>query len=563
MGWRSGPGPVFEAECLTASRRVQFYSARVLLVFGLLVGLAVVWVTKDTSSRVVSLQELARIGNAFYTALMGVELSLALMVAPAAAAGAICQDRAKGGLALLMTTELTDSEIVLGRLASRLLSTFGVIACGLPVLALSTLLGGVDPVAVAGGTLVVVGVASLSVAMALAFSLWAGKPHEALSATYAVWAVWLLAYLACKSVMGWVPRWVEWSNPFSLLFSNWFTPSNRLPEQAGFFAACLAATAALAGLSTWRLRPVTLRRQGRPSKVRARGRLAPRWLRWIGQGAPRLDDDPILWREWHRKRPSAFGRAIWWTYAILATLFTLASPFGRWLGPGVNAFQVSIGLLLACVGAATSLAEERAQGGLDVVLATPIDSRSIVLGKWWGAFRVVPRLAILPGLLILATGYARGTWPEALVIAPLVVGLVLAYGAAITGLGLVIAIAQPRQGRAVALMVACYLGVTVAYPAIVLPMTRSGPGDLLPVCPSPFFGAFVPTIAVEHGRFVRPEFQPILWFAALLAVAAVAFGLLRLALATFDRGLGRVADRSRRVAPKPPVEEEIISGRWA
>ena len=29
---RIGPGPVFEAECLTASRRAQFYAARALLV---------------------------------------------------------------------------------------------------------------------------------------------------------------------------------------------------------------------------------------------------------------------------------------------------------------------------------------------------------------------------------------------------------------------------------------------------------------------------------------------------------------------------------------------------
>ena len=56
--------------------------------------------------------------------------------------------------------------------------------------------------AVAGGTLVVVGVAALSVAMALTFSLWAGKPHEALSATYAVWAVWMLALLAWDEAIG-------------------------------------------------------------------------------------------------------------------------------------------------------------------------------------------------------------------------------------------------------------------------------------------------------------------------------------------------------------------------
>ena len=545
MRGRFGPGPVFAAECLTASRRVQFYSARVLLVAGLLVGLGVVWATRRTGTGVITIQELAAIGSAFYTALTGVELSMALVVAPAAAAGAICQDRAKGGLALLMTTELTDAEIVLGRLASRLLSTLGVIACGLPVLALSTLLGGVDPLAVAGGTLVVVGVACLSVGMALTFSLWAGKPHEALSATYAVWAVWTLALLAWDESIGRAPAILQWSNPFWLLFENFGMTTDRLPHQAGFLVASLAATAALAALSTWKLRSVALGREGKPRRARARGRLAPRWLRWTGQAAPALDDDPILWREWHRKRPSAFGRAIWWTYVVLCVAFTVVGIFGRWIGPGINGFQVSIGLLLAGVGAATALSEERAQGGLDVVLATPLGSRAIVLGKWWGVFRIVPRLAILPGLLVLGAGLrTQDSAPEALAIAALVVGLVLAYGAVVTGLGLVIAIVQPRPGRAVALMVACYLGVTVAYPAIVLPAMRGG--ELFVLTPSPFFGLYLPTTNVTWQGGRGPwDVDPILWVGLLAVLVLVALALLCIALATFDRGLGRARDRTR------------------
>ena len=42
------------------------------------------------------------------------------------------------------------------------------------------------------------------------------------------------------------------------------------------------------------------------------------------------------------------------------------------------------------------LAEERDRGSLDVIMATPLTSREIVWGKWWGTFAMVPRLAILP-----------------------------------------------------------------------------------------------------------------------------------------------------------------------
>ena len=67
-------------------------------------------------------------------------------------------------------------------------------------------------------------------------------------------------------------------------------------------------------------------------------------------------------------------------------------------GAIVNGFQVAVGLLLLSVTAATSLAEERARGSLDLLLSTPLSTRQIVLGKWLGAFRVVPLLVILPAL---------------------------------------------------------------------------------------------------------------------------------------------------------------------
>ena len=552
MGWRFGPGPVFRAECLTASRRPAFYGARVVLVGSLLGGLGVVWWSDRLANpEGLSLQGLASIGRSFYMALMGIEFILAVLVAPASTAGAICQDRGRGGLLLLMTTDLSDSEIVLGRLASRLLATLGVIGCGLPVLALSILLGGVDPLAVVGGTLVVMGVASLGVGMALVFSLWASKPHEALSATYTVWAVWLLGPVAWQFFGGGVPSWLRWTNPLLLIFADWPITA-KFPWQCRFFAGSMAGITALATLATWQLRSVTLARQGRPSKARSPGRPGPSWLRWIGQAPPRLDDDPVLWREWHRKRPSAFTRVIWWTYAVLGSIFTLKGIHERWSCQTTNALLVSIGLLLACVGAATSLAEERAQGGLDVVLATPLDSRKIAMAKWWGAFRIIPRLAILPGLLALVGGWMWSQpWPENLGFTVLIVGLVLTYGAVVTSLGLLMAIFQPRAGRAVALTVACYLGVTIVYPMIAIPLARIGLRDSMPIWPSPFFGIlFATEAATYHFQESNGDKDPKLAFGFVAFEGLVAFALLKVALVGFDRGLGRVSANPGRWASR-------------
>ena len=98
-------------------------------------------------------------------------------------------------------------------------------------------------------------------------------------------------------------------------------------------------------------------------------------------------------------------------YSGLSMLFSVLAI----LGPGgmsgaiVNGVQLSIGLLLLSVTAATSLAEERACGSLDLLLSTPLSTRQIVLGKWLGAFRVVPLLAVLPTTVILSESYVAET----------------------------------------------------------------------------------------------------------------------------------------------------------
>src|SRR5262249_16641382 len=135
-----------------------------------------------------------------------------------------------------------------------------------------------------------------------------------------------------------------------------------------------------------------------------------------------------------------------------------AGPGAREMGAVINGMQVSAGLLLLSVSAATSLAEERQRGSLDVLLATPLATRSIVLGKWWGAFPGVPPLTVLPVLVGGGVGAEAGFGAGPAVIG----GLVVAYGAAITSLGLALATWLPRIGRAIGLTAGLYVVVLIA-----------------------------------------------------------------------------------------------------
>ncbi len=486
MATRLGPGPVFAAECVTIARRWQVYAGRALLLQGLLGSLGLCWLTWLRHPGMTIIQRLAAIGSAMVNWTMAVELVLALVVVPAVAAGAICQDKMSGALTIMMVTDLSDAEIVLGKLAARLLTVFGVIACTLPVLAITAILGGADPVAIADGSMVIAGVAILGVTLSLFYSVWARKPHEALMATYATYAIWLLALLAWQETFRGTsaPDFLWVTNPFWLIFGDhWARGGVPLLHCAGFLAGVLTLSAALAMISIRSIRRVTLRQAAGPARepTFARGPIG-HWLsnrrsfRWL------LTSDPILWREIHRRQRSSSARAIWALYGVISTIFTWLAVFvNDQIAAGVSGFMVSIGLLMVSATAATSLAEERARGSLDVLLTTPLTIRAIVYGKWRGTFHGVKRLAILPAALAFATGLRYGL-PAACGCATLAAGLVLAYGAVITSFAQGLAISQPRLGRAVGFSVATYLAMCVVYPTIVITLSRgNGPPSWAPV----------------------------------------------------------------------------------
>ena len=66
----------------------------------------------------VSIQQLAVYGERFYSTIVSIELTLVLLAAPAATAGAICLDKARGTLDHMLAADLSNAEIVLGKLAA-------------------------------------------------------------------------------------------------------------------------------------------------------------------------------------------------------------------------------------------------------------------------------------------------------------------------------------------------------------------------------------------------------------------------------------------------------------
>jgi ABC-type Na+ efflux pump permease subunit len=215
-----------------------------------------------------------------------------------------------------------------------------------------------------------------------------------------------------------------------------------------------------------------------------------------------------------------------------------------------NMFQVSVGLLLLSVSAATSLAEERVRGSLDVLLSTPLSSRSILAGKWWGTFRQTAHVLVWPAIVAGLLVAQSGRWISYL----LLLGLILAYGAVITSLGLALATFVSRLGGAVALCVSTYVLFSIGWLLYVALFFTTDQSILPLVLASPPYGALCATaiISPERGPFISEagaiRFGAFVW---IMVDAGVAVLLFMVTLAMFDRCLGRVSEITGRTMPYP------------
>jgi ABC-type transport system involved in multi-copper enzyme maturation permease subunit len=235
-------------------------------------------------------------------------------------------------------------------------------------------------------------------------------------------------------------------------------------------------------------------------------------------------------------------------------------------------FQTRFGLLIVVIFTSLAFSEERRRGSLDVLLATPLSTRSIVWGKWLAAFRVLPLLAVGPTIVCWA--FAQDDLSQFLPMRPaalrsqymnldgggraigaaLMPATILAHGAWISSLGLALSVWIRREGLALSLAVAAYVLYAIGIPilAIFLPGAgRNGPlgltGWILASSP-----VFVVILLVEILSERPPVSWEILnWIAAWDVIAAsAALILLGATVRAFDRKFDRVSEPWLQMPPR-------------
>jgi ABC-type transport system involved in multi-copper enzyme maturation permease subunit len=145
------PGPVFYHELRAVARRKRSYALRVVIGLFLLYivvvplyrGNSLVYSTPESDG--LSPHEMAVIGAGLFAAILWLQGAVILLLTPAFLAGAIAEDRQRKVLFYLLASPLSGAEIVLGKLAARLITLVVLVMVGLPVVSLCLFLGGIDP----------------------------------------------------------------------------------------------------------------------------------------------------------------------------------------------------------------------------------------------------------------------------------------------------------------------------------------------------------------------------------------------------------------------------------
>jgi ABC-type transport system involved in multi-copper enzyme maturation permease subunit len=196
-----------------------------------------------------------------------------------------------------------------------------------------------------------------------------------------------------------------------------------------------------------------------------------------------------------------------------------------------------MGIPLLLISASMALVEERARGSLDILLTTPITSRTVVLAKWWSVFRLTAQLLLFP--LIVAVSLKRHVGLQwNMLLFPFYLTSACAMW---TSVGLLLSTWTARIGRAVTSSVVLFTIFSLGLPIMSLSVLPR-PFDVGFSVVSPFYGTFYLLASMNWGDGPIVAAFALFWTIVQSILAAV---LLFTTLRIFDRRIGRISDHAR------------------
>jgi ABC-type transport system involved in multi-copper enzyme maturation permease subunit len=447
-------GPVLFYDMVRSARRSRYVLVRCLYAGILTVLLGWVyfffWLGSENGS--IRARDMAGFAEGFFYMFMAVQFAAVVILTPGYTAGAIAEEKDRKTLEFILTTDLGNREVVLGKVLARLANLTLVLLTGLPILAAMQFLGGVDPNLVLAGFAVTLATMVSLAAVGTLNSVYSRKPRDAIALTYVAYATYLLAGFS-ELLKSYLPIWTGPIDPSALLDAfnagNIIIALAHLTRNVNMLDVELPATlrsyllfhgvvaVVCLAWATARVRGIAVK------DTSARVKKLP--LIWRLLGRPAVGGQPMLWKELFAEPGLRFN----WLGKVLAGLLILASfvpvififyhflemltnppPIFRgfppslrddwgnpWyhLGWNMNIWERTVGvaancllLLAVAVRAAGSISGERERRTLDELLTTPLSGNAIVFAKWAGSILSVRWawlwLGLIWGLGVLTGG---------------------------------------------------------------------------------------------------------------------------------------------------------------
>ncbi len=548
-----------------------------------------------------SLAELAKQSSNTFMWVSIVQLFLMSFIAPVFMAGAITQEKDANTFHILLTTPLSNAQIVFGSLLSRLYFVWALLLAGLPVFCITMLYGGVTSTEVFLSAALAAATGLLTGALAITISVIRVGTRRTIFSFFLGIATYILAVGAYGlSRYGWVPEapfepgqtWaMSWAAPFhpflALLVVTGQTPAPPISDvyhygwpwrwllaypQYGYLVITSLASIVMVLLSLF-----FVRRGAREGEITWLTRLVGLFGSRRGNGerrrAPRrVWKNPIAWREAATRASTAGRSAMRWVFIIggaLGGILLLMAHEKGWAGlsntkpdltrawlTAVTWIELAVILLVVTNTAATTLTREKESRTLELLLTTPLTSRYIIAGMLRGLVSFVVPLIAVPAFTLLLFVIAdlrhgstvRVTTPEAFVLVPAVM---TAFAAVAAMVGLQFSLTSRRTVQAVMISTAVVLGGSGLLAGCALAMSQAGPtvaSIVLPFTPFHAVQALIDYKVAFRDATTAPSVAArasargvrlVASLAAIAVYAAVTYSLYRNLVRNFDMTIRR------------------------
>ncbi len=411
-----------------------------------------------------SLADFAKQATIVFKNVSLIQLGMVCVIAPIFAAAAITQEKDSQTYNILLSTPLTNGQIVLGSLLSRLFFVVALLVASIPLFCIIMVYGGVTgdkimlAIAIAAATALLMGSIAISISV---IKIGTGRT---IFSFYLAIAVYLLAVYVLGSWSGLIPAesmpsptgtqkmsWLAAFHPFLSMFvilgetpaPNWADvahygfPGKYLlayPHYSYIVITCLASMTLLT-ISLGFVRRSA--KEGEPtflSRVFGGRTLA------AGSNPGESNDDettsadarskpprtvsknPIAWRESVTSAAAGGGKASRIFLVAAGSLIAIGllvahlggqittAELQQWIY-GVVVVEFGITLFVATTAAATSMTREKESNTLELILATPLTSSNVITGKTWGLIWAAGPMLLVPYftvLLFVLTDLFRG-----------------------------------------------------------------------------------------------------------------------------------------------------------